>query len=156
MPLGFQVRLGLVRGKYFPAGLHAVKASYVAASSLSALRAAIIRSVWSSRMPLANTLAVFNFMDVPVGVDPAYHIFWTRFRMMRRYLAHCPDEVPSIFRMLDLIALDADGHGPVHLLLISAAEIGFSRDGEESGWIWAALPPSDAGWAHSAFSELFL
>ena len=55
LPLGFQVRLGLVRGKYLPAGLHAVEASYVPVSSLTALRAAILRSVWSSKMPLANT-----------------------------------------------------------------------------------------------------
>ena len=36
LPLGFQVKLGLVRGKYIPAGLHAAEASYVSASSLSA------------------------------------------------------------------------------------------------------------------------
>ena len=35
--LGLQ---GLVRGEYLPAGLHAVDASYVSASSLCALRAA--------------------------------------------------------------------------------------------------------------------
>ena len=29
LPLGFQVKLGLVRGKYLPAGLHAAEASYV-------------------------------------------------------------------------------------------------------------------------------
>ena len=45
---------------------------------------------------------------------------------MRRYLACCPEEEPRIFRMLDLISRGAQGHGPVHLLLISAAEIGFA------------------------------
>ena len=55
LPLGFQVKLGLVRGKYLPAGLYAVEASYVSASSHSAFRAAIVRSVWSSKMSLANT-----------------------------------------------------------------------------------------------------
>ena len=38
LPLGFQVKLGLVRGKYLPAGLHAAEASYVSASSLSSFR----------------------------------------------------------------------------------------------------------------------
>ena len=33
------------------------------------------------------------------------------------------------------------GHGPVHLLLISAAEIGFAWDGDEGGWVWVSLPP---------------
>ena len=53
--LGFQVKLWLVRGKFVPAGLHAAEASYVSSSSIGALRAAIVRAVWSSKMPLANT-----------------------------------------------------------------------------------------------------
>ena len=39
--LSFQVKLGLVRGKYLPAGLHAAEASYLSFSSISAFRAAI-------------------------------------------------------------------------------------------------------------------
>ena len=42
--------------------------------------------------------------------------------------------------MLDLLAHGADGHGPVHLLLSSTAEIGFAWDGNEQGWVRAALP----------------
>ena len=42
--------------------------------------------------------------------------------------------------MLDLLAHGAEGHGPVHLLHTSAAEIGFAWDGGEQGWIRAALP----------------
>ena len=30
---------------------------------------------------------------------------------------------------------------PVHLLLISAAELGFARDGAEKGWVRVSLPP---------------
>ena len=92
LPLGFQVKLGLVRGKYLPAGLHAAEGSYVSSSSISALRAAIVCSVWSSKMPLANAPALLNLLDGPVGVDPAFHIIWSRFRMMRRFLAYCPEE----------------------------------------------------------------
>ena len=59
--------------------------------------------------------------------------------------------------MLDLIAHGADGHGPVHLLLVSAAEIGFAWDREERGWIRAALLPLRMlAWAHSAFAERHL
>ena len=135
LPLVFQVKLGLVRGKYIPAGLHAAEASYVSSSSLGACRAAIVTAVWSSKMPLANTPAVLNVLDGPVGVDPALHIIWVRFRSMRRYLAYCPDEEPRIFWMLDLISGGAPGHGPVHLLVISAAELGFAWDGFERGWV---------------------
>ena len=42
--------------------------------------------------------------------------------------------------MLDLISRGAQGHGPVHLLLlISAAELGFAWDGDEKGWVRVSL-----------------
>ena len=109
LPLAFQVKLGLIRGKCIPAGLHAAEASNVSASSLSAFRAGIIRAVWSSKMPLANTPVVLYLLDGPVDVDPALHIDWVRFRMMRRYLAYRPDEEPGIFWLLDLISTGRPG-----------------------------------------------
>ena len=69
LPLGFQVKLGLVRGKYLPAGLHAAEASYVSSSSIS-----IVRAVWSSKMPLADAPAILYLRDGPIGVDPAFHV----------------------------------------------------------------------------------
>ena len=49
---------------------------------------------------------------------------------------------------LDVIAHGARGHAPVHLLLISAAEIGFVWDGVRVGWIRSELPPAqDAFWS---------
>ena len=132
LPLGFQVKLGLVRGKYLPAGLHAAEASYVSSSSISAVRAAIVRAVWLSKMSFVNVLVIFNLLDGPVGVDPAFHVIWSRFRMIRRY---------HPFRMLDLISRGARGHGPIHLLLISAVELSFAWDGDEKGWVRVSLPP---------------
>ena len=60
---------------------------------------------------------------------------------MRRYGSYCPEEEPRIFRMLDLISRGAQGHGPIHLLLISTAELGFAWDGDEKGWVRVSLPP---------------
>ena len=138
--LGFQVKLVLlVRGKYLPSGLHAAEASYVSSLSISALRAAIVRAVWCCKMPLADALAILDLLDGPIGVHPAFHVIWSRFRMMQRYLAYNPDEEPRIFRMLDLVSWGAQGHGPVHLLLISAAELGFAWDGAEKGWVRVSL-----------------
>ena len=85
--LGFQVKLGLVRGKCLPAGLHAAGASYVSSSSISPVGAAVVWAVWSSKMTVARTLAILNLLDGPVGIDPAFHFISARFRMMRRYLA---------------------------------------------------------------------
>ena len=42
--------------------------------------------------------------------------------------------------MLDLISWGAQGHGPVHILLISAAELGFAWSGAEKGWVRVSLP----------------
>ena len=92
----------------------------MSSSSLGACRAALVRAVWSSKMPLANTPAVLSLLDAPVGVDVALHVVWVRFRMMRRYLAYCPDEEPR-----------TRGHGPVYFLFVSAAELGFAWDGGE-------------------------
>ena len=92
-------------------------------------------------MSLANSLAILNLLDGFVDVGPAFHIIWSRFWMMRRYLAYCPEDESRIFRMLDLISRGAQGHGPVHLLLISAAELGFAWDGGEHGWVRVSLPP---------------
>ena len=78
---------------------------------------------------------------VLLGVDPAFHIIWSRFRMLRRYLAYCSEEEPVIFRMLGLISRGAPGHGPVHLLLISVAELGFAWDGDEKGWVRVSSLP---------------
>ena len=141
LPLGFQVKLGLVRGKYLPAGLYAAEASYVSSSLISAFRAATVRAVWSSKMPLAHAPAILNILDGPVGVDPTFHIIWSRFRMMRRFLAYCPEEIPRIFRMLDFISRADQGHGPIHLLLVSAAELGFAWDGAEKSWVRVSPRP---------------
>lgn len=85
----------------------------MSSSSLGAFRAALVRAVWSSKMPLASTPAVLSLLDGPVGVDVALHVVWVRFRMIRRYLAYCPDEEPR-----------TRGHGPVYFLFVSAAELG--------------------------------
>ena len=85
--------------------------------------------------------AIRGLKDGPSDVDPAFYDMWARSNMTRRYLAHWPDEVPRVYRMLDLVARGAGGHGPVHLLLASAAEIGFAWDGREQGWLKVALHP---------------
>ena len=51
-----------------------------------------------------------------------------------------------------MISRGAQCHGPVHLLLISAAELGFAWDGAEKGWVRVSLPPMENDdWACAAF-----
>ena len=52
-----------------------------------------------------------------------------------------PRRSRAFFGKLDLVARGAQEHGPVHLLLASAAELGFAWDGDEKGWVRAAFPP---------------
>ena len=63
--------------------------------------------------------------DGPVCVGLSACIVWYRFRLLRRYLAYRPLESARVGRLLDLVSNGAPGHGPVHLLVYSAASLGF-------------------------------
>ena len=61
---------------------------------------------------------------------------------MRRYLALLPRRrKPGSFGCWIFISRGAQGHGPIHILFISAAELGFAWDGAEKGWVRVSLPP---------------
>ena len=85
-------------------------------------------------MPLAHAGAVLSLLDGPDGCDPAYFVVWIRFHMIRGYLACRPGESVRIHRMLDSIFRGVQGRGPTHLLLASAAKIGFVWNSDECGW----------------------
>ena len=65
---------------------------------------------------------------------PAFCVVWFRFRMLRRYLAYRLGEDYRVYRLLESAAEGSPGHGSVHLLLRSAAVIGFRWDPEELAW----------------------
>ena len=93
-----------------------------------------IVSLWSRRQPLADIGAVLYLRDGPQGSDPAFCLVWFRFRMSRRNLACRPGEVPGAHRLLDSVAEGCPGLGLVHLLVDSAAEVGFQSDSRRHGW----------------------
>ena len=140
LPLGFHGRLGVLRSMFIPVALHGIEASFLAESSLRKLRSAFCRVAWSRRQPFAHVGAVLSLLDGPVGCDPAFCVVWFRFRQMRRYLAFRPEEVPRVYRLLQAAAEGSPGHGPAHLLLESAAELGFSWCSLNSGWDRPGLP----------------
>ena len=100
------------------------------------LRAAIVRVVLSRRQSLANPGAVLSLLDGPI----AFCVVWFRFRMLRRYLAYQPGEVSRVYRLLEHAANGCPGHGPAHLLVECAAEIGFVWSPETVGWAREGLP----------------
>ena len=135
LPLDFHGRVRVVRSMYLPAVLHGIEASLLASDSLRKLRSSICSVVWSRRQPLANVGAVLSLLDGPTGCDCAFCVVWFRFRLLRRY------SFGSLAcRLLVVVGEGCPGHGPVHLLSASAAEIGFRWDPLALAWSRPALP----------------
>ena len=97
---------------FIPAALDSAEASTVSDGSLCELRSAFVRAVWSGRLSLANPGAVLTLLDGTLESDPAYHIVWCRFRVMRRFLA-CISVVLDLVRIYRLLGevVGASRHG---------------------------------------------
>ena len=67
-------------------------------------------------------------------------VVWFRFRLFRRFLALWPSRVGRAYRLLDMVSEGCRGHGPVHFLVSSAAEIGFRWDPHSLAWHRPGLP----------------
>ena len=153
LPLDFYGRLRVIRSMFLPGALQGIKASFLAFAGLRKLRAAIVRVVWSRRQSLAHPGAVLSLLDGPSECDPAFCVVWFRFRMLRRFLAYWPGEVSRVYRLLERVAGGCLGHGPVHLLVESAAEIEFVWSPEMVGWAREGLPVFEQlGQSNSALS----
>ena len=59
-------------------------------------------------------------------MTPLFCVVRFRFRLLRRYLALWLADVGRVYRLLAMVGEGGPGHGPIHLLSASAAEIGFS------------------------------
>ena len=125
---------------YLLAALHGIEASLLVSDSLRKLRSSITRVVWSRRQSLASVGAVLSLLDGPTGCDPALCVVWFRFRLLRRYLALWPTEVRRVYHLLEMVSEGSLGHGPIHLLSASAAEIGFRWDPVALAWSRPGLP----------------
>ena len=117
LPLDYRGKLRILRTMYIPVALHGIEASLLSQSNLLKLR--------SSNLTLAHSGTEFGMLDGPEFVDPSAKIIWYRFRLLRRCLAYMPVESDRIGRLLDLVSNCAPGHGPAHLLVDSAAMLGF-------------------------------
>ena len=67
-------------------------------------------------------------------------MIWFRFRLLRRYFALWPAEVGRVYRLLAMVSEGCPGHGPIHLLSASVAEIGFQWDPDALAWSRPGLP----------------
>ena len=120
--------LGPARSKLPSAALHGCEASEVAQGASLRFRSACASAVWYRKMFLAHSGAVLSLLDGPVGCDPGIGVVWNRFRVMRRFLAPRSGGVPRVMRLIGSVSGGAPGHRPVHLLLKSAARLGFKLE----------------------------
>ena len=141
LPFGFLRLIGFDRAKFLLAGLHGSEGSHISLRNLSAFRTCIVKACWPKKLPMANHHAVPSLLDAPDCGDPEMYVIWNRFRQLRRFLAYRPDEVQRVYRLLDLVASGRPGHGPIHLLISSASQLGFAWDSHEEGWLRPGLPP---------------
>ena len=125
----------MVRSMYLPAALHGIEASLLASDCLRKLRSSIHRVVWSRPQPSASVLCL---LDGPTGCDPTFCVVW--FRLLCRCLALRPAEVGRVYRLLEMVGEGCPGHGLIHLLSASAAEIGFRWDPLALAWSRPGLP----------------
>ena len=90
-------------------GCMVLKVRLFPVKNLDSFRTGIVKACWAQTFPMANPHPLLSLLD-------ALFVIWVGFRLMRRYLAYRPAEVPRVFRLLDLAAAGRPGHGPVHLL----------------------------------------
>ena len=96
--------------------------------------------VRSRRQLFASVGVVLSLLDGPTGCDPAFCVVWFRFRLFRRYLASWTSQVGRAYHLLEMLGEGCPGHGPIHLLSASAAEIGFRWDPLALAWSRPGLP----------------
>ena len=133
--------LGMMRSKYLSGDFYGCESCAVSVTTLSSFRSAISRAVWSKKLPMTNTTALLSMLNALWGSDPAFFVIWNRFRQLRRYLSYRLDDETRIFCLLDYVSAGSPGHGPIHLFIHSADELGFFWDSEQAGWIRSGLPP---------------
>ena len=77
----------------------------------------------------------------PIRSGPAFkNVVRARFRMIQKYLACRPEAIRRIRVMLDCDADVCTVHGPIHLLVSGALEVGWTWDAGLHAWSRSSLP----------------
>ena len=68
LSMGSQRMLGMVCSQYLPGGLHGCEGAAISVSALSVFRAAVAHAVWSEKLLMTNTPALFESLGWPLGI----------------------------------------------------------------------------------------
>ena len=138
LPLDYNGRLWVLRSMFIPGALHGITASFLAGTSMRKLRAAFLGS---RRQPFASIGAVLSLLDGPSGCDPCLLCCLVPVSYASKVSGLSSWGGFSGFIVCWSVLLRVvPGHGPGHLLLQSAAEVGFRWDPEELAWERPGLP----------------
>ena len=119
------------------AALQGIETSLLASESSRKLRSSVRWVVWSRRQLLASVGVVLSLLDGPTGCYLVFCVGWFRFL---RFLALWLAEVGRVYRLLEMVGEGCVGHGLIHLLSASVAEIGFRWDFDALAWSRPGLP----------------
>ena len=140
LPLDFHGRVRIVRSMFIPAALHGIEASLLASESLRKLRSAVCR-LFGLGVSLLLVLGLCSaFLMVLLVVILPFVSSGLGFVCFVVTLPFWPSEVGRVSHLLGMIGEVCPGHGPIHLLSASAAEIGFRWDPHALSWIRPGLP----------------
>ena len=90
--------------------LHGSGASTTSKTDMKSLRTAFCSAASSSKMPVADAGAVLSLQDGPNGCDPEFQVTWSRFRLIRRYLAFRSEQIRRIYETSDRASVDILDH----------------------------------------------
>ena len=125
LPLDFSGRLRILRTKFLSGALHAIEGSRISFCSLTAITVRFCFCRLVQEDAFGSCWCGFVLAGCPVGCDPGFYVLWCRFRLLRRYLAYRPLEVPRLYSLLGSVAGGCPGHGRIHMLVESAGIVGF-------------------------------
>ena len=121
LPLDFHGRVRVVRCMYLPAALHGIEASIL---YLLLIASVSLRPLFSGWCGLVVSLWLVLVLSLACWMGLLGMILlYARFGLGFVCFALWPTEVGRVYRFLEMVSEGGPGHGPIHLLSASAAEI---------------------------------
>ena len=143
LPLDFCGKLRILRTMHVPAALHGNEASQVSISGLRRLRSAFGRAAMSDWVAFGEPRCCTEPHGMGLSfLTLGFMLSGVAFGCCVGTMAYNSSvhELAGVYSLLRVVAAGAPGHGPVRLLLSSAASLGFSWNSDLCVWLRPGLP----------------